>query len=312
MKTRVKEKIREVDLKIAKNEENLKEVTKLLADIQKAKATGTEEQKKNAMLAEPLAQKSYLTAKETQKKLSTQRMELLMELERLNIEERRLKSDYETIISQKTVGVVKNCSGEVKVINVNDKSSAQCKIYSTFREGDMIITGRDGRAEIVFLEGRGKLKLEPDTSFIITKDDPSEEIFEFLKGKIHVQIENQKRYLEKLERIIDEYKEDLRTIKGWMEEKIGKEEQKRFYIWVCEFFHPGYVCTPSGPISPYATFGARGTEFICEADGSKLRLLVFQGEVEVTITKTNETLIIPKGTEALIEPSGRITQYRFR
>ncbi|MCS7164318.1 MAG: hypothetical protein NZ845_04900 [Thermodesulfovibrio sp.] len=315
LKMKLKERIKEIDLKIASNQKNIEELNKLLADIQKTKITGTEKQKKDASLAEPIAQQALAKAKETQRILKNQKLELLMELNRINMEEQKLKDLYETLISPKTVGVIRNCSGDVRILKNNQYS--YCSLYSTLNEGDMIITGSDGKADITMLDGRGKLTVEPNSRYIITKNTTEEEIGELVKGKMHVNIENSEKHSNKIKEILNSYKEDLKTIKDWTEEKIEKikrearDKRKKFSIWLCEFFHKGRVCGPEGPTgAPWIAIGARGTEFTYEIDENKAKLSVLEGEVEVTITKNKQTFIIPGGFEAIIKPDGTVTRYR--
>jgi len=68
----------------------------------------------------------------------------------------------------------------------------------------------------------------PDSEVIVKKKSVDEEGVEFIQGKVYTKIDKSDEYLQKVEGYIERYKEDLKTIKGWAEEKL-----KKFRIETC-------------------------------------------------------------------------------
>ncbi|MCX7857955.1 MAG: hypothetical protein N2513_08285 [Deltaproteobacteria bacterium] len=59
------EKLRKLEMDIARNEHLIKEANQLLAEIKRAKSHGTEKERKDITVSEPFAQKALMSTKET-------------------------------------------------------------------------------------------------------------------------------------------------------------------------------------------------------------------------------------------------------
>jgi len=155
-KMKEEERIKEIDLKIAQNEQEIRQINELLAKIQRAMIVGTEKQKQDAQQAKPVAEKALMQARQTQKKLKEQKMEYEWLMSRLNEEERSLKDLYSKMASNNNVaGLVKKCSGTVRIMNLETKNLEDaCHSNIPINDGDKITTSSDGRIELKILDGR--------------------------------------------------------------------------------------------------------------------------------------------------------------
>ena len=88
-------------------------------------------------------------------------------------------------------------SGMVTVISGNKPEEHKASVNEMIQEGDTVITGKDGVAEIKFDNGNG-INLKPDTRITVTRllFDPKtreyENLFEAASGKVRARIENLK------------------------------------------------------------------------------------------------------------------------
>jgi chromosome segregation ATPase len=115
-KIKVEERIKEIDLKIAQNEQEIRQINELLAKIQRTVIIGTEKQKEDAQKAKPVAEKALMQARQTQKKLKEQKMEYEWFMRRIREKERELKeapnNNYE--VNKSTGNYEVNKSSEAK------------------------------------------------------------------------------------------------------------------------------------------------------------------------------------------------------
>ena len=134
----------------------------------------------------------------------------------------------------------------------------------------------------------------PDSEVIVKKKSVDEEGVEFIQGKVYTKIDKSDEYLQKIKGYIERYKEDLKTIKGWAEEKL-----KKFRIETCRL-----LWGPNSCYRPEWLIGIRGTEFTIEREGENtIKISVMEGIVEVTHNinnNKNESYEIPEGYEAII------------
>ena len=250
---------------------------------------GTEKQKEDAQKAKPVAEKALMQAKETQKKLKDQKMEYEWLMTRLNEKERSLKDSYSKMASSNNnvVGLVKECSGTVKIMNLQTKKLENaCHSFMPINDGDKITTSSDGKIELKILDGRGNFIVGPDSEVIVKKKSADEEGVEFIQGKVYTKVDKSDEYLQKVKDYIERYKEDLKTIKGWTEEKMKEYGLKG---------HRYSIKTIT------AVLGIRGTEFTVETNKTRFtKISVIEGSVEVSLTGKNEVTEIPEGYEAII------------
>jgi hypothetical protein len=153
-------------------------------------------------------------------------------------------------------------------------------------DGDKITTSSDGRIELKILDGRGNFIIGPNSEVIVKKKSADEEGVEFIQGKVYTKVDKSDEYLQKVNDYIERYKEDLKTIKGWAEEKM-KEYGLKGYRYSIKTIA--------------AVLGIRGTEFTVETNKTGFtKISVIEGSVEASLTGKNEVTEIPGGYEAII------------
>jgi hypothetical protein len=106
------------------------------------------------------------------------------------------------------------------------------------------------------LDGRGNFIVGPDSEVIVKKKSADEEGVEFIQGKVYTKVDKSDEYLQKVKDYIERYKEDLKTIKGWTEEKMKEYGLKG---------HRYSIKTIT------AVLGIRGTEFTVETNKTRLQ-----------------------------------------
>lgn len=299
-KQNLEKRLEELKIQISNNEQIIRETNALLAEIQKAKISGDEKQRLNAMDAEKIANMTLKRAKETQEKLRTMRTELKMGLDRLQSVETRLNNLMTSMDNYS--GFIKECS-DAKIMNLQKKRIEDaCTSYTPIQEGDILTTSSDGRVELKILDGRGNIIIGPNSTIVIGKENPEEQIFQLNKGKAYIQVEKSVEYSNKIKKFIEDYKQNLNTIKEWTDEKIEEikkkivEERKNIEIWLMKNNEEYNVKTP------YAVIGARGTEFTLDKDGEYIgNLSVIEGEVEITFIQNNKKFVIPEGYTAIVD-----------
>lgn len=315
-KAPIEEKIKEINSDIAFNENKLKEINELLAENQRLSMFGTDKQKKGAELARPLLEQALARTKDTLRKIKTIRIEYEMMLNRINDFERQIRADSEEILKQKdAAGYISECTGGVKIVNTKTRRTENaCSPYTVLNKGDMITTSTDGQARLNILEGRGYITVGPNSSFRIREDNEVEQIIEPIEGKGYFKIDKPEEHANKVKEYIEKYKEDLKTIKGWTEEKIdelkkeGVAKYKQLSIWLCQKMGEGLACVRV----PHAVFGVRGTEFTVDREGEYLgKATVIEGSIEVTNNIKNEKVIVPAGYQVIINSDGTINKKKI-
>ncbi len=312
-KMKVDESIKQIDLKIAQNEQEIRQINELLAKIQRVMIEGDERQRENAQKAKLHTEEALRTAKMTQKKLKEQKMELEWQKTEIEQKEARLKELYTKITTAPDlVGFIKECSGNVKIINLKtNKLEDACSSYMPISEGDKITTSSDGRLELKILDGRGNFIIGPNTTIAVVRKSADEEGFELIEGKAHAKVSKLNEYIKKMEKVMLNYKEDLKKIGSWINEKIEDykknllEERKKLKLYLCATIRNEYYAMKNGGCVDQrnlsAVLGVRGTELVVETlNDTTSRLFVIEGSVDVTDTITNNYKVVIEGYEAII------------
>lgn len=311
-KMRVEKRIQEVNSNILTNQQTIREINKLLTNIEFAKFSDNEKRRKDALEAEPFAKKALLKAKETEKELQKQKTELEMEWKRLDEIERHHMDFYARKEYMNAIGFIKKCSGGVKVINPKTQTMDSCTLYSPLEEGNVVITSSDGKAELKILGERGYMVVGPNSELVVVKKTPEKEIMGLVEGKTYIQVEKAEKYKERIKNLIENYKEDLKSIKGWADEEIEKmkkeikKELRELQIHLCKKIDP-LKCQ-----RPIISGSVRGTEFIVEKGEDFIgKVSVIEGEVDVEIPSTSEKFVIPQGYTIIINADGTIKKERI-
>jgi len=292
LKMEKEERLKKLQGDIARVEQRLKETNALLAEIQRIKNTGTDKEKNEALMAEPHALSALRSAREALDSLNRQRLELQMAIDRLKVEEERLNDLHKKLESREAIGLVRDCKGTVKIVNAKTRSESNCSSFSALKEGDSLITGPDGRAKAVILDGRGEFTLGPNSELVLRKKTPEEETLELSKGKVYFQVEPREGFLERIKDLLRSKKEEI------------EEALKELRIWYC-----GYRMNIGKPcLVPQAILGVRGTKFSYEVTEVGAKLSVYEGTVEVYYPGQNQTFVVSEGFTAEIKPDTCLLQ----
>lgn len=89
-------------------------------------------------------------------------------------------------VDVEVISVVSNYSGKVEYFSREHGEWVPLEKDRAgyLQPGDTIRTGRNGRAEVYFLDGEGVIRLGPRSSFTLKEDKSGQQIIEFLKGYI--------------------------------------------------------------------------------------------------------------------------------
>jgi len=169
LKSKIEEKILQINLQIDQNERKIRQINELLAKIQRAMIEGDERQRMEARQAKPHAEEALKTAKTTQKKLKEQKMKLEWQKTQIEQKEIKLRELYSKITSAPNpAGLIKECSGNVKIIKLQgNKLEDVCSSYMPISVGDEIITSSDGQVVLKILGGQGNITVGPNSNVLI-------------------------------------------------------------------------------------------------------------------------------------------------
>lgn len=279
-------------MEIAKNNETIQKSEKIIALAQQrsdAKAKQAESVVRDALMK---AQEAKRTNEETRRHWELQKI--------------RADKSYATIqnmLSQKydykqqIKGFLTNYAGNVWIIKANGEKTS---LNNGFLEpGDKVMTG-DGTADIQMLDGRANAKLGPYSEFVIKKDTPEEQFLKLFKGKVYMAVDKIDDYVKKMKEKIDQYNENVQTIKQLNKEDINDLEN---YIKRKKFLLENHGCHSDSYGKIYcitAVCTVRGTKFISEIKENNIEVTVMEGIVDVSIPEKNETSSVKAGNKAII------------
>jgi len=138
--------------------------------------------------AERIARQALDTAQKA--KAKAQEVKRIAELRKSRAEKSivRVRNLLAELVSAdvKVKSVVTDHSGEVEYSSGKDNEWAPLeKDRAGYLEsGDTIRTGRNGRAEVYFLDGKGVIRLGPNSSFTLKEDTLKQQVIEFFEGNI--------------------------------------------------------------------------------------------------------------------------------
>ncbi len=269
------ENIRKIEGEIQKNRTTMSEARNI---INLARRRSDEKAKKAGEVATQALQKAGESLKKSEENL-----------ERWKHVKSRLDTLFASLQNdmgnQKIKGIVSDYAGRVEIFKANGEKTTPDNPF--LQPGDRIWT-YDGTAKVEMLEGRGSTTVGPWSIYKIKDESPAEQVWELIKGKIHVTVEKMEEYKKRLkEQAVEKYKE--------------------LKIWACRKGPAGQEC---GYLAD-TVFGIRGTEFELERDENDiLKLSVSEGIVEVLFPALNAIHQIEKGEQVEIFLDGRINRKR--
>ena len=208
---------------IQKYTREIQKLRKHYQEISGHNKTGTT--KGNAQ-AEMIARQALTTAQEAKRKNEENKQSAELREKRAEIAMANVRNMLANKLSQnqEIKSVVTNYSGNVSVLKKNGETIPLEKNKTGYLEtGDEIWTLGNSSAELQFLEGRGSLKVGEYSKVRMEADDAGTEVMNMIQGKVNISVGKVENYQKMMEEKIKAYKEDLKTVKDEINQKIVDE-----------------------------------------------------------------------------------------
>jgi len=210
--------------------------------------------------------------------------------------------------TNKVNAVALDFTGQVSIIRPSgEKTDLKSASPVTMEAGDIINTSADGKADLEFLEGRGRVTVGPDSRIRMVKEKDSTDVLEVMKGKIYSSVLKADEYEKKIIDLYQSFSTDslLRNAEPY---KYFTPEQWVLYArkYAMKYEKKLRVRTPS------AICGIRGTRFtVTVIDENTTELQVFEGKVEISPANDAGTVLVEGGQVCRVNknktPSDAIT-----
>ncbi len=208
---------------------------------------------------------------------------------------------------QKIKSVITNYSGRVSI----QKNSGEIMDFRNnqsglLERGDEIVTYGDSSAELQFLDGRGTMKVGPNSQVKMEEDGAGTQAMSMIRGKINVSVEKLENYQKMMGEKIKAYKEDIRKVKDETTQKIVDEWESLNKS--LESYHNKHrkkfeVRTISWAMAP------RGTRFLVYEDEKKgTEVIVLEGSVEIKSKIGNITIVVNEGYRVAAVKDGKLSE----
>ncbi|MBC7363941.1 MAG: hypothetical protein H5U07_05280 [Candidatus Aminicenantes bacterium] len=285
--------IKKIDIEIKKNEEV----------IQRAEQIISLAQQKGNTKAEMIAREALIKAQEAKRKNEETKKQ--WELNKIRAD--RSYATIQNILSQRydsqqqIKGFVTNYTGNIYIIKADGKRVTPENGF--LEPGDKVWTG-DGTAEMQVLDGRATAKIGPYSEFEMKKDSPEEQAVELLRGKVYLAVDKIDDFAKKMKEKIEQYKEDLQTVKDINEEDI-KYLRNQFTLFMKLKSQEGCLNNRC----PTAVCGIRGTKLTSEIKGDNaMEITVLEGVVDISIPELNQSISLTEGNRVIITKDGIVEQ----
>jgi tetratricopeptide (TPR) repeat protein len=288
--------IKKIDMEIQKNEEAIKKSERIISLAQ-------QRNDEKAKQAEIIARNGLAKAAEAK----ARNEETKKELERLRTRADRSLATVQNMLArnngsnQKVKGFISGFSGRVEILKAD--GTAVTAENNFLEPGDTVLT-YDGSAEIQMLDGRATTTIGPYSEFLMKKDTPEEQAVELLKGKVYMAVDKIDEFAKKMKEKIEQYKEDLQTVKDINKEDI-KYLRNQFTLFMKLISQEGCLNNRC----PTAICGIRGTKLTSEIKEDKaMEITVLEGAVEVNIPELNQSISLKEGNRVIIAKDGIVKQ----
>jgi len=275
------------------------DMQKYEGDIQKCDTTISKSdnivrlaQQKGNVKAEKIAREASLKAQEAKIKNKDRKNSAELNKKRVEFALATVKNALSNALSQpqKIKSVITKYSGRVEIQKENGETFDSGKNQPVFLEkGDTIQTYGNSSAELQLLEGRGSLKVGEYSKVKMEADDAGTEVMNMIQGKVNISVEKLENYQKMMEEKIKAYKEDLKTVKDEIKQKIVDECESTKKA-VLKFAKKFEVRTENAVVAD------RGTQFLVyEDEKTGTEMIVLEGSVEMKGTKGKKTIIVNAG-----------------
>lgn len=282
----------------AEIEQLIREVDKCDASIARSKEIVSKAKKAGNAPAERLAGESIIKSEKAKTSYLKQGLLANRKLARIKGNKQRLSNDLLSWGRDNVRGAVSWAKGNVTVNSPdrNGEKPVSAQHAEQLQSGDEVSTGREGKAELQVLGGRGSVTMAENSRLKIEDDKPGAEVVCTQEGKFHFLVEKKAAFETELEQelasllgkagqAMDKTNDSYLSFLGKLKKRMEKKLQ---------------VKMRSG-----GTGAVRGTEFLVteHPDGSS-EITVIEGSVAISDSAAKKEVLITIGQKISISPDG--------
>lgn len=196
--------------------------------------------------------------------------------------------------------VISSFSGNVRIKKgTSGKTSSLSDHSMVFLEsGDIIITDKDSKAELQFLEGEGKVVIGANTNVMLQEDSLGVELVRLNQGSVKLDVMKTEDRINEQQRLLESNKgaPDALMIDAYLQ---FLERKVVNIIRRCKV----EVRTPA------ACCCIRGTQLMVSTDSTSGSIItVIEGSVELTGSETSSPVIINAGEYGMVSKEGLVSE----
>jgi len=167
--------------------------------------------------------------------------------------------------------------------------------------GDEVSTYENSSVELQFLDGRGTMNVGQYSQVKMEEDDAGTQVMNMIQGKVNISVEKLENYQKMMEEKIKAYKEDLKTVKDEIKQKIVDEYES--------MEESGYKFAKKFEVqASKVAVAVRGTQFLVYEDEKKgTEVVVLEGGVELKSKNETRTVVVNEGYRVAVAKDGKLS-----
>lgn len=300
-------------LRLEKMRDSLNTYIRLCDDeIQRCNATAIKsenmrqlaKEKGNAEV-EKVANEALVRAKKALSINTERKYSAISNKRRLDLSITEMKNQYINLPehSKKITSVIINYNGNINLKKKNGELINWGKEQHLFLDkGDEISTPSGSSIELVFLEGRGNVKIGENSTVMMDEDSAGTELMNISQGKVNIVVEKQENYSASMEASIAAYREDLEIAKDEFKQRLVDEYDRMKKAGIKLAKRKFRVIVPPGAVA------VRGTQLLINEDRKTgTEVIVLEGSIEMKGKKGDRTIIVDAGYKGTISTDGVVT-----
>ena len=282
----------------AEIERLIREVDKCDASIARSKEIVSKAKKAGNGPAERLAGESIIKSEKAKTSYLKQGLLANRKLVRIKGNKQRLSNDLLSWGRENVRGAVSWSKGDVtlKSSAPNGEKPISTKQAEQLQPGDEVSTGREGKAELQVLGGRGSVTMAENSRFKIEDDGSGTEIVRTQEGKFHFLVEKKEAFQAELEQelasllgkagqAMDKTNDSYLSLLGKLKKRVEKKLQVK--------------------MRGGGTGSVRGTEFmVTEHPNGSSEITVIEGSVVINDSTAKKEVLVTTGQKISISPDG--------
>jgi ferric-dicitrate binding protein FerR (iron transport regulator) len=189
-------------------------------------------------------------------------------------------------------GIVSRYSGRVEILKKNgEKAPLDGTSPGLLEPGDEIAAATASGAEIQTLDGRGTVQMGGNSRLKLEEDTPDMQALRLVEGKIYSEVDKAEDFAAMLQDKMGQYRNELLALPG-----TAWDKSEAWFRRLAKKFEVRTI--------PHA-MAVRGTRFSVEIrDGDTTDLLVFEGSVEMSDHKGEQTVLVEQGFKVVATKDG--------